>query len=125
MPRTDPNGRELQVVISYQLGRTVAATELHRALGVARNTYAHRCVQDDFPNAEECRLVSEHFGLNFFTLILTFGLASETQFAEAVSLLDPEGKSLGGSAKVAAKARTRRRKYNLATLPPREGLPPL
>lgn len=74
MPRTDTNGRELQAVLSYDLNRAVPATELHRALGIARNTYAHRSQEDDFPNAEECRLIALYFELNPVDLQLTFGL---------------------------------------------------
>lgn len=77
MARTDENGRELQAVLSYELNRAVPAKEIYEALGIARNTYHNRLEEDSYPNAEECRLVAEAFGLNPLYLQLRFGLISE------------------------------------------------
>lgn len=79
MPRKDENGRGLQAVLSYLLDRAVPATEIYGALGIARNTYHGRSEEDTFPNAEECRLVAEHFGINPLQLLVTFGLISQVQ----------------------------------------------
>ena len=89
MPRSDENGRELQAVLSYLLNRAIPATELHRALGTARNTYANRSREDSFPNAEELRLLAEHFDLNPVDLQLRFGLISLAHLG-SVTPLTPE-----------------------------------
>ncbi|EID10209.1 hypothetical protein [Mycolicibacterium phlei] len=76
MPRKDKNGRGLQGVLSYLLDRAVPATEIYGALGIARNTYHKRIEEDSYPNAEECRLVAERFGINPVTLLVHFGLVT-------------------------------------------------
>jgi hypothetical protein len=85
MPRTDENGKELQVVLTYLTGRVIPVGELHTALGVSRNTYTTRSQADDFPNAEECRLVAEAYGLNPIGMQIRFGLATQTQVDNLVS----------------------------------------
>lgn len=77
MARTDENGRDLQVVLGYMLNRAITAKDIYGALGIARNTYNGREKEDSFPNAEECRLMAEHFTLNPVELMLTFGLISQ------------------------------------------------
>ncbi|MBO0676924.1 hypothetical protein JRC04_05565 [Mycolicibacterium sp. S2-37] len=76
MPRTDVDGRELQAVLCYELNRAVPATELQKALNTSRNTYTARHKDDDYPNAEEVRLVANYFNLRTVELLLRFGLVS-------------------------------------------------
>lgn len=77
MPHTDENRRGLQAVLGYMLDRAVPAREIYEALKISRNTYTKRSQEDDFPNAEECRLIAEHFDLNPLGLLVSFGLISD------------------------------------------------
>ena len=73
MSRTDTNGRSLESLLSYVLDG-VGAQDIQRALGVSAATYYRRKVQEDYPNAEELRLIGRYFGMNFVSLLSTFGL---------------------------------------------------
>jgi len=73
MPRTDTNGRSLESLLNYVLDG-VGANDIQLALGVSAATYYRRKVQDDYPNAEELRLIARYFGLNFVSLLSAFGL---------------------------------------------------
>ncbi len=73
MPRTDTNGRSLESLLNYVLDG-VGANDIQLALGVSAATYYRRKVQDDYPNAEELRLIARYFGLNFVSLLSVFGL---------------------------------------------------
>jgi hypothetical protein len=73
MSRTDTNGRSLESLLNYVLDG-VGAQEIQQALGVSAATYYRRKVQDDYPNAEELRLTARYFGMNFVSLLSTFGL---------------------------------------------------
>jgi len=73
MPRTDTNGRSLESLLNYVLDG-VGAQDIQLALGVSAATYYRRKVQDDYPNAEELRLLARYFGMNFVSLLSTFGL---------------------------------------------------
>ena len=86
MPRTNEDGRGLQAVLSYMKDKAVPATEISNALHISQSTYYTRIKEDDFPNAEECRLAAEFFGLNPVELMLDFGLVSE---AAVRAVLDP------------------------------------
>src|SRR5438270_9248154 len=77
--RTDENGKNLQAVLGYMLNRAVPAKEIYAALGIARNTYHGRGDEDGFPDAEECRLIAQAFGLNPLDLLLRFGLIDGEQ----------------------------------------------
>lgn len=111
MPRTDENGRELQAVLSYMLNRAVPATELTVALEISRSSYDRRSGSaPDYPNAEECRLVGEHFGRNPLELMAIFGLVSPGQVFEVCDLLGgPSGKGGHGTATEVKKTTTRRK----------------
>lgn len=75
MPRTDGNGRNLKAVLGYILNQSVTDNEICEAIGVNRNSYyARRRKADDYPNAEECRLVAKFYGLNPVDLMMLFGL---------------------------------------------------
>ena len=73
MSRTDTNGRSLESLLSYVLDG-VGAQDIQRALGVSAATYYRRKVQEDYPNAEELRLIARYFGMNFVSLLSVFGL---------------------------------------------------
>jgi hypothetical protein len=75
MPRTDGNGRELKAVLGYLLNQTVTDNDICQAIGINRNSYyARRRSADDYPNAEECRLVAKRYSLNPVDLMVLFGL---------------------------------------------------
>jgi hypothetical protein len=73
MSRTDTNGRSLESLLNYVLDG-VGAQDIQQALGVSAATYYRRKVQEDYPNAEELRLIARYFGMNFVSLLSTFGL---------------------------------------------------
>jgi hypothetical protein len=73
MSRTDTNGRSLESLLNYVLDG-VGAHDIQQALGVSAATYYRRKVQDDYPNAEELRLIARYFGMNFVSLLSVFGL---------------------------------------------------
>ena len=73
MSRTDTNGRSLESLLNYVLDG-VGAHDIQQALGVSAATYYRRKVQDDYPNAEELRLIARYFGMNFVSLLSTFAL---------------------------------------------------
>ena len=76
MSRTDANGRSLESLLNYVLDG-VGAQDIQLALGVSAATYYRRKVQEDYPNAEELRLVARYFGMNFVSLLSVFGLLEE------------------------------------------------
>jgi len=73
MARTDTNGRSLESLLNYVLDG-VGAHDIQQALGVSAATYYRRKGQEDYPNAEELRLIARYFGMNFVGLLSTFGL---------------------------------------------------
>jgi hypothetical protein len=86
MARTDTNGRSLESLLNYVLDG-VGAHDIQQALGVSAATYYRRKVQEDYPNAEELRLIARYFGMNFVSLLSTFGLLegdNDTTGGEAV-----------------------------------------
>ena len=76
MPRTDENGRQLKALLGYLLDGEVDAKEIYDALGVSSSTYYRRIKEDDYPHAEELRLVAERFNLSYPDLQVRFGLVS-------------------------------------------------
>jgi uncharacterized protein (DUF2384 family) len=73
MSRTDTNGRSLESLLNYVLDG-VGAQDIRQALGVSAATYYRRKMRDDYPNAEELRLIARYFDVNFVSLLSTFGL---------------------------------------------------
>lgn len=67
------NGRSLESLLSYVLDG-VGTHDIQLALGVSAATYYRRKAQEDYPNAEELRLIARYFGLNFVILLSVFGL---------------------------------------------------
>ncbi len=76
VPRTDENGRQLKALLGYLLDGEVDAKEIYDALGVSSSTYYRRIKEDDYPNAEELRLVADRFNLSYPDLQVRFGLMS-------------------------------------------------
>lgn len=101
MPRTDENGKGLPVVLGYALDRTLAAKDIFEALGMSRARYYTRIEEDDFPNAEECRLLAEHFDLNPVDLMLRFGLILKEHLHAAMSPVSARSTSIVTPAKIA------------------------
>jgi hypothetical protein len=90
MPRTDTNDRSLESLLNYVLDG-VGAHDIQQALGVSAATYYRRKVQEDYPNAEELRLIARYFGMNFVSLLSVFGLIEgdiNTSGSEVVPPLD-------------------------------------
>jgi transcriptional regulator with XRE-family HTH domain len=73
MSRKDENGRSLESLLTYMLDG-VSAGDIAAALGVSHATYYRRKAADDYPNAEDLRLIAEHFDLNPIDLMVRFGL---------------------------------------------------
>ena len=88
MSRTDTNGRSLESLLSYVLDG-VGAQDIQRALGVSAATYYRRKVQEDYPNAEELRLIARYFGMNFVSLLSTFGLLEGDNDTTGVEVVPP------------------------------------
>src|ERR1700759_117852 len=74
VPRTDENGRQLKALLGYLLDGEVDAKEIYDALGVSSSTYSRRIKEQDYPNAEELRLVADRFNLSYPDLQVRFGL---------------------------------------------------
>ena len=81
--RTDTEGHTLEAVLDFALGRRVERSEVFGALGVSRSVYFRRRDEDDFPNAEELRVIAEHFGLNPAVMMVSFGLLGENDVTRA------------------------------------------
>lgn len=128
MPRTDENGRGLQAVLSYLLDRSIPGTEILTALGIARRTYSHRNTEDNFPDAEECRRIAGHFGLNPLDMMHRFGLITSDEIETFMNVvpLRSAGRSTTKVRKLDADgAATPHHGRRLSDLPRREGMPRL
>ena len=79
MPRTDENGRQLKALLDYIFDGDVEAREIYGALGTSSSTYYRRIKEADYPNAEELRLVADHFRLSYPDLQVRFGLMSHDE----------------------------------------------
>ena len=88
MSRTDTNGRSLESLLTYVLDG-VGAHDIQQALGLSSATYYRRRVQDDYPNAEELRLIARYFGMNFVSLLSTFGLLEGDNDTTGVEVVPP------------------------------------
>ena len=88
VPRTDTNGRSLESLLNYILDG-VGAQDIQRALGISAATYYRRKVQDDYPHAEELRLIARYFGMNFVSLLSVFGLIEGENDISAGEVVPP------------------------------------
>jgi hypothetical protein len=90
MSRTDANGRSLESLLNYVLDG-VSAHDIQQALGVSAATYYRRKVQDNYPNAEELRLIARYFDMNFVSLLSTFGLLEGDGDTTGAEVVPPVG----------------------------------
>jgi hypothetical protein len=118
MPRTDENGRQLKALLGYLLDGEVDAKEIYDALGVSSSTYYRRIKEEDYPNAEELRLVAEKFKLSYPDLQVRFGLMTHHEVRSYVE---------SGPLAVATvrEPTLTRRRPRLSELKPRSDAPPL
>lgn len=72
-------------MLEYVLGRRVPHRELASVLGISERKFATRHRMADFPNAEECRLLGEHCGINPLLLQVTFGLITREGVSDYVN----------------------------------------
>ena len=119
VPRTDENGRQLKALLGYLLDGEVDAKEIYDALGVSSSTYYRRIKEDDYPNAEELRLVADRFGLSYPDLQVRFGLMSHHEVRTYIES-GPLAVATVRGATTAVRKRTR-----LSELKPRSDAPPL
>ncbi|APE15207.1 transcriptional regulator [Mycobacterium sp. WY10] len=82
MPRTDENGRQLKTLLDYLLDGDIEARDIYDALGTSSSTYYRRVKENDYPNAEELRLVASRFGLSYPDLQVRFGLMSREELQQ-------------------------------------------
>lgn len=104
MPRTDKNGRSLHPVLLYLLNRSVRTSEIYEALGIFRCTYSLRRKADDYPDAEELRLVARRFKLNPVDLQARFGLIRDRDVEGYTGGTTQEIKAHAASPAIDAKA---------------------
>ena len=118
VPRTDENGRQLKALLGYVLDGEVDAKEIYDALGVSSSTYYRRIKEQDYPNAEELRLVADRFNLSYPELQVRFGLMTHHEVRSYVE---------SGPLAVATvgEATMTRRRARLSELKPRADAPPL
>jgi hypothetical protein len=116
VPRTDENGRQLKALLDYLLDGDVDAKDIYDALGVSSSTYYRRIKEQDYPDAEELRLVTDRFGLSYVDLQVRFGLMSHE---EVLGYFESAGVAV-------ATVETRRvRQPKLSEMQPRQDAPPL
>lgn len=121
VPRTDENGRQLKALLDYLLDGDIEAKAIYDAFGISSSTYYRRIKEDNYPDAEELRLVADRFGLSYPDLQIRFGLMSHQEVWNYV-----ESASLGTT--TAPRTTTRvasGRPAKLSELAPRPDAPPL
>jgi hypothetical protein len=111
MSRTDTNGRSLESLLTYVLDG-VGTQDIQQALGLSAATYYRRKVQDDYPNAEELRLIARYFGMNFVSLLSVFGLLEGDNDTTGGEVLPPS------ILLTPPKAKTKKRKTDVDTKGP-------
>lgn len=118
MPRTDENCRQLKALLEYLLDGDIDAKDIYDALRISSSTYYRRIKDDDYPNAEELRLVSARFGLSYPDLQVRFGLMSRQEVWNYVEAAPFTVATIDRPAKV-------RNSPKLSELQPRRDAPPL
>jgi hypothetical protein len=121
VPRTDENGRQLKALLDYLLDGDIDAKAIYDALGTSSSTYYRRIKDADYPNAEELRLVSDRFDLNYPDLQVRFGLMSVEEVQSYLRFSHSE--LLTATEPVTERQTNRRQK--LSRLAPRPDAPPL
>jgi transcriptional regulator with XRE-family HTH domain len=102
MSRTDNNGRSIESLLHYLQDGEFFAQDVANALGVSHATYYRRKRDEDYPNAEELRMLARRFGLNAADLMVRFGLLTADEVSEAGG-----GKPLKGATRQKTKRRSR------------------
>ncbi|QZT59489.1 XRE family transcriptional regulator [Mycolicibacterium austroafricanum] len=124
MPRTDENGRQLKALLDYLLDGEIDAKDIIDALGISSSTYYRRIKEDDYPSAEELRLVADRFTLSYPDLQIQFGLMSRQEVWHYIETSSPAPSAVSTMRETTAKAHTARR-TRLSDLTPRMDAPPL
>ena len=86
MPRTNQDGKDIRLVVSWLCGRFISDAEMADAVGIPTTNYSRRKDTEEFPTFEELRKVADHFNLNALALQVAFGYLDA-----GVVLLDAEG----------------------------------
>jgi hypothetical protein len=122
MPRTDENGRQLKALLDYLLDGEIDAKDIYDALGISSSTYYRRIKEDDYPNAEELRRVSDRFVLSYPDLQIQFGLMSRQ---EVWSYVESAPFTTMTAVRDAVQTKQSSRPPKLSELKPRADAPPL
>jgi len=86
MPRTNQDGKDIRLVVSWLCGRFISDAEMAEALGTPTTNYSRRKSDCDFPTFEELHKLADRFGLSALALQIAFGYLDA-----GVVLLDDEG----------------------------------
>ena len=119
VPRTDENGRQLKALLGYLLDGEVDAKEIYDTLGVSSSTYYRRIKDDDYPSAEELRLVADRFNISYPDLQVRFGLMTHHEVRSYIES-GPLAVTTVNEARI-----TSRHRPKLSELEPRSDAPPL
>ena len=87
MARTNQDGKEIRLVLSWLTGRNLVDAEMATALNMAPATYSRRKDSDDFPTFEELETLGQHFHLSARSLQVAFGHLGR----EGLAILDEDG----------------------------------
>ena len=120
MPRTDENGRQLKALLDYLLDGDVEAKDIYDALGISSSTYYRRIKEQDYPDAEELRRVSDRFALSYPDLQIRFGLMSRQEVWSYI-----ESAPFSVTTAVTEGTKTEARPIKLSEMAPRPDAPPL
>lgn len=120
MPRTDENGRQLKALLDYLLDGDVEAKDIYDALGISSSTYYRRIKEQDYPDAEELRRVSDRFALSYPDLQIRFGLMSREEVWSYI-----ESAPFSVTTAVTEATKTEARPAKLSEMAPRPDAPPL
>jgi hypothetical protein len=120
VPRTDENGRQLKALLDYLLDGDVEAKDIYDALGISSSTYYRRIKEQDYPDAEELRRVSDRFALSYPDLQIRFGLMSRQEVWSYI-----ESAPFSVTTAVTEAPKTEARPIKLSEMAPRPDAPPL
>lgn len=87
MARTNQDGKEIRLVLSWLTGRNLVDADMATALNMAPATYSRRKDSDDFPSFEELEILGRHFDLSARSLQVAFGHLGN----EGLAILDEDG----------------------------------
>lgn len=87
MPRTNQDGKDVKLVLSWLCKRVLVDAELARALDMPTSNYSRRKDAPDFPSFDELAAFADSFKLNRFALLISFSYLPR----DAIGLLDESG----------------------------------